>query len=108
MNDTVRVTGQRARRPVSELLVHALAKWGRVAPHELDVCIYDYVDPEALDQLFTPPRVGLPRRGTVTVPLETVVATIDVGRDDAVEITIEPQVSETGAYTHSTVAGNSD
>ncbi|WP_332898112.1 MULTISPECIES: HalOD1 output domain-containing protein [unclassified Haladaptatus] len=96
MYETLRMNGNEGAftRPVSELLVEALADWHAVEPHELHVCVFDYVDPEALDSLFRTTRVGGRREGTVTVPLEEVVATIEVTATDAVDISLEPKQAD--------------
>lgn len=109
MNETLRMSENEGTyaRPVSELLVEALADWHAVKPHELTVCVYDYVDPEALNSLFRTTRVGTRRKGTVTVPLDEVVATIEVTARDAVDISIEPKQTES-ATSASTYTGLSD
>ncbi|WP_338727375.1 HalOD1 output domain-containing protein [Haladaptatus sp. DJG-WS-42] len=91
MNETLRMSENEGTfgTHVSEVLVDALADWHAVDSHELTVCVYDYVDPEALDTLFCTTRAGRRREGTVIVPLDDVVATITVTATDAVDISLE-------------------
>lgn len=46
---------------VTETVVHALANVAGVDVTDADFALYDYVDPESLDRLFTPRPDGTPR-----------------------------------------------
>ena len=81
--DTVRLA--RADATVSELVVEAISACVGTDPIDLDVTLYDVVDPDALDRLFGTRIDGTPRVGgrvsfsvgdcTVEITDETVSAT---------------------------------
>lgn len=48
---------------LSTTVVHALADCMGIDPTDGRVCLYDAVDPDALDQLFRPRHDGRPRTG---------------------------------------------
>lgn len=60
-SDTVRLS--RADSTVSELVVEAISTCVGAEPTDLDVTLYDVVDPDALDRLFDARTDGTPRIG---------------------------------------------
>lgn len=62
---------------LSERAVEALAHATGVDVDDLDVCLYDHVDPSVLDTLFAPTATG-DRRGSVSFVVEDVRVTCTV------------------------------
>jgi hypothetical protein len=63
-------------------VVTAISELSGQHPVDLDVCLAEYVDPDALDALFSP---GMDREIEVTVPVDAYEVTV---RDDGTEITV--------------------
>jgi hypothetical protein len=91
------------RRPEpSALVVEALASAEGVDPVDLDVCLFEYVDPGALDALFAGTGVSTGRAGSVSFLVEDRRVTVEVAADAAVEVRVEG--SETVGADGETVA----
>jgi hypothetical protein len=71
---TVRIADD---RPVSDAVVEAVAAAAGVDPLELDVMLYEVVDPDALDRLFAGDR---PTRGRIEFEMADFAVTVDAGR----------------------------
>jgi len=66
-NETVATTGtrsnasQRRNEPLSTAVIDAVAEAAGVEPAELGASLYDQIDPDALDNLFSDRHNGQPR-----------------------------------------------
>ncbi|WP_192498290.1 HalOD1 output domain-containing protein [Halorussus halophilus] len=69
VNDTDFQLGER-REPLSAVVVEAVAEAADVDPAELGTPLYEQIDPDALDNLFSDRHNGMPRgSGHVTFEL---------------------------------------
>nr|WP_256557202.1 HalOD1 output domain-containing protein [Halomicroarcula marina] len=55
MTDSKHVHTLSKSTPPSQVVIYAVAEANGVDPMELDDCLYDCIDPDALDRLFTDP-----------------------------------------------------
>ncbi|ELY51471.1 MULTISPECIES: HalOD1 output domain-containing protein [Natronorubrum] len=61
----------------------ALAQYHGERVEETDTCLYDYIDPDALDALFADTQTGRRREaGTIEFAVEDVLVTVRAGRID--------------------------
>lgn len=60
VNDTDAQLGER-REPLSAVVVEAVAEAADVDPAELGTPLYEQIDPDALDNLFSDRHNGMPR-----------------------------------------------
>jgi hypothetical protein len=91
MSELVRVMvhGTEDVEPLSLGVIQAVAKSKGVDPDELEFAIADFVDLSALSNVFAS-DTSAARRGMVAFTVEDRYVTVDVGRDDDAEITVEP------------------
>jgi hypothetical protein len=89
----VRTDGEDPEGWLGLCIVDALANAKGVDPAALGLCLHDYVDVSALVQLFGSAS-GRPRRGTVSFVVEEWLVVVDVGRDEEVEVSVEPARAE--------------
>jgi hypothetical protein len=91
MNQTVDLdlNCRNKRTSLSSGLVDALAEAKGVEPHELDLSIFQFVDPSALDGMFDSSTPGISREGRITFPVEEFRVTIEVAPDDTASIRVE-------------------
>lgn len=62
---------------VSERVIEAVAAAKGVDPLDLGLCLYDVIDPDALDKLFQPTPTGVPRQsGQVSFTLDGCEVTV--------------------------------
>lgn len=87
---------------LSMSLADALARAKGVDDTELGFCLHDYVDVSALAGLFGSKSGRFLRRGTVSFAVEEWLVVVDVGRDDEIELTVEPRSAKPIAAAHAT------
>jgi hypothetical protein len=90
MSETVccHLSPEPSRESLSTVLFDALAEARGVEPSELDLCVYHYVDPSALDGLFDSSTPGISREGTISFPVDSCQVTIDVATDGSAEVRV--------------------
>lgn len=106
MSDTVcfRLENETSRESLSTVLFDALAEARGVEPSDLDLCVYHYVDPSALDGLFDSSTPGICRQGTISFPVETFQVTISVETDGTAEVRVDPHSTVSEERSNPTVA----
>lgn len=75
---------RRSEQNVSERIVETVAEAEGVAPTELDPCLYDVIDPDALNELFQQQEAGLTTDGIISFTYHGY--TVVVSSDSTVEI----------------------
>ena len=73
---------------VSVAVVFAIAEIEGIAPEKVDVCLFDYVDTNAIENLFDSSAPSLARCGTVSFLVDDYDITIDVNPDNTAEICV--------------------
>ncbi|MFC7027580.1 HalOD1 output domain-containing protein [Halomicroarcula sp. GCM10025324] len=94
MTDTTLVYRPSPNETLSDTVVRAVADVKDVDPLDLDARVYDAVDPDALDRLFTPTGDGSAREGMVAFPMAG--CRVEVQSDHAVRVT-PPQADRLSA-----------
>lgn len=69
---------------ISKTIVEMVAEAEGIAPTELDTCLYDVIEPEALNELFQPEDDGPATEGVVSFTFHGY--TVTVHSDSSVEI----------------------
>ena len=94
MTETTLVYRPAPNEALSDTVVRAVADAKDVDPLDLDARVYDAVDPDALDRLFTPTGDGSARQGMVAFPMAG--CRVEVQSDHAVRVT-PPRPAEPSA-----------
>lgn len=84
MKETELVYRPSPEEALTDTVVRAVADAKDVDPLDLDARVYDSIDPDALDRLFTPTADGSDRQGMVVFPMAG--CRVEVQRD-AVRVT---------------------
>ncbi|MFD1513865.1 HalOD1 output domain-containing protein [Halomarina rubra] len=80
---------ERSAVPPSEVVAEGLARANGIEAVDLDVTLFDYVDPSSLDRVFVDRRPDAPRDGWVSFPVEGYRVTVANAPADAVTVRVE-------------------